>query len=586
MPPGAAWAAAVVVALGAYDLAGACDEVQPLDGGEFATLFAQGGVAHPSGYPLYVLFLRALRWMPGNPALASARATALLAVPAFAALYVALRAWGSRPAASLVGVVLFALGRVACEQFTQAEAFALNVVLCGAFLALSGPASPLRGGARVVGLCLVAGLGAAHHHTLATLAPLGLVALVDAVRGEGARARHFAWGALAFVAPLLVYLYPVWLARHASGQWIWGAPTTPRALLELVLRSDYWRNVPAARYRGEYMAALRDGLLESSLGVGLGFLAVGLIVLVVPRVAGTPGPLRPARRHAIALALSFVLAGPALLAKFPGYPVGVRLAIAERFFLLPAMLALVPLALGLDVVLCASRRPREMAAALVGAVALVHAMVIRPAMVEDRRPTGARYVRNVLRALPADAVIVGTGDLGCFGFLYAREAIGLRRDVVYVDVGMMALPWYRARIARQLGADGGVFSAAASGDPSTETAAWIEALMARRRAVFVAVPGVELPSRLRLVGHAGVMRVLPPTDPWPRAGLLEADNLQWMTGFEWDSAPVHDAWSWAGFSERGYRQTWESVAERYDAEGRATAAARMRERAARGAQGP
>ena len=34
------------------------------DSGEFSTLYAAGGVAHPSGYPLYALVLRAFSWLP------------------------------------------------------------------------------------------------------------------------------------------------------------------------------------------------------------------------------------------------------------------------------------------------------------------------------------------------------------------------------------------------------------------------------------------------------------------------------------------------------------------------------------------
>src|SRR6185436_11667230 len=36
------------------------------DNAEFATLGALGGRAHPSSYPLYVLWLRAWSWLPGT----------------------------------------------------------------------------------------------------------------------------------------------------------------------------------------------------------------------------------------------------------------------------------------------------------------------------------------------------------------------------------------------------------------------------------------------------------------------------------------------------------------------------------------
>ncbi|MBC7974354.1 MAG: DUF2723 domain-containing protein, partial [Myxococcales bacterium] len=62
------------------------------DGAEFATLGAIGGRAHPSGYPLYVLWLRAWSWLPGTPAHATAVATIQLAVAAIAVLHAACRA--------------------------------------------------------------------------------------------------------------------------------------------------------------------------------------------------------------------------------------------------------------------------------------------------------------------------------------------------------------------------------------------------------------------------------------------------------------------------------------------------------------
>ena len=60
-------------------------------------LGARGGVAHPSGYPLYVMYLRAMAWLPGTPAHAAALATALLGAAQIGVLHAACRAWGSAP---------------------------------------------------------------------------------------------------------------------------------------------------------------------------------------------------------------------------------------------------------------------------------------------------------------------------------------------------------------------------------------------------------------------------------------------------------------------------------------------------------
>jgi hypothetical protein len=68
------------------------------DNGEFVLLSRLGGVAHSPGYPSYVLYLRAMSWIPGASAAHSAAlATALLGWGASVALWFAARARGARP---------------------------------------------------------------------------------------------------------------------------------------------------------------------------------------------------------------------------------------------------------------------------------------------------------------------------------------------------------------------------------------------------------------------------------------------------------------------------------------------------------
>src|SRR4249920_3715606 len=80
------------------------------DNAEFCTLAATGGAAHPSGYPLYVLWLRALSWLPGTPAHAAALATVILAAASMGVLHAACRAWGARPLAATFATLVFATG--------------------------------------------------------------------------------------------------------------------------------------------------------------------------------------------------------------------------------------------------------------------------------------------------------------------------------------------------------------------------------------------------------------------------------------------------------------------------------------------
>ena len=61
------------------------------------------------------------------------------------------------------------------------------------------------------------------------------------------------------------------------------------------------------------------------------------------------------------------------------------------------------------------------------------------------------YVVDTLHTAPARAVLLGGGDVRVFGFLYARLALGVRRDVVFVSPILLHYPWYRRRIGAELG---------------------------------------------------------------------------------------------------------------------------------------
>src|SRR5690242_11924833 len=175
------------------------------DNAEFATLGTIGGAAHPSGYPAYLLWLRATSWLPGTPAHATALATAVLGAASIWVLYKACRAWGAKPLAATLAVVIFAGAPMAIRTGVRAEVFALNDLVVAAVLWLAAREGPLRGSARGFALGLVAGLGLANHMTCALIAPVGILGVVRAVRE--ARMRALAFAVLGLAIGLSPYLY-------------------------------------------------------------------------------------------------------------------------------------------------------------------------------------------------------------------------------------------------------------------------------------------------------------------------------------------------------------------------------------------
>ena len=438
-PPVAVVAAALVAYLGF-----ACPFVLGGNQGEFTALFTLGGVAHPPGYPLWTLLLRAMSWMPGStPSLAAARATAVVGAIAVGALFAACRSWGASRGASAVACVVYAFAPLTWIYATQAEAFALNALLCSALLAAAGPRCTLRGERRIVAAGLVVGLGLSHHPTFPAMGPIVILALVRgwAELGAGGRVRSSLLGAAAIVLGLAPYDYVVWASHHPEGLWVWGGPMDPAGLLHHVLGTDFWQlrgEEPGAR-----LSALGRSLAIATLVVGLPVAFVGIV----------RGFLRD-RGGAIAITASWLLAGPAVLAMLAGKPVGIDALTIEPMHILPLLILSIPLAWGADLLLeQAPRDAREwVAAAAAIAVAAVDTWRVPPRIAEYERPDVEQYLRDTLGNLPPLALLVGVGDdHRFFGFLVEQRVLGLRPDVVYVDAGMLHADWYRARVAAALG---------------------------------------------------------------------------------------------------------------------------------------
>ena len=110
------------------------------DNSEFAALSALGGRAHPSGYPLYVLWLQATSWLPGaSVAHTSAIATCILGAAAVLAVHAACRAWGARPLAATLASALYAASPVVLIIHTEAEVFALSAVIVATIVRIAAP---------------------------------------------------------------------------------------------------------------------------------------------------------------------------------------------------------------------------------------------------------------------------------------------------------------------------------------------------------------------------------------------------------------------------------------------------------------
>src|SRR5829696_19628 len=107
------------------------------DGAEFQTLAATLGMAHPTGYPIYLLLGKLFTWLPiGSVAYRVNLLSACAAALALALLYLLGRRLGSRASAALVGPLALAVCNLFWWHAVMAEVYTLGTVFLAGMLLL------------------------------------------------------------------------------------------------------------------------------------------------------------------------------------------------------------------------------------------------------------------------------------------------------------------------------------------------------------------------------------------------------------------------------------------------------------------
>lgn len=208
---------------------GGARDVLPGDPGEFQFAAWNFGVAHATGYPLYLMLGGVWQHLLGllgvNPAHALNLFSALLGASAVALLYLLTVRWTPGPvairrAAAVVAAAYLATNPTFWSQALIAEVYTLHalfVVLM--LLAFQSIERAPAGRATPVWLALVVGLSLTHHATTVLLLPALAVGLWM-VRDRLTRAPG-AWllAVVALVGPLLLYLYLPLRATPTASPW-------------------------------------------------------------------------------------------------------------------------------------------------------------------------------------------------------------------------------------------------------------------------------------------------------------------------------------------------------------------------------
>lgn len=562
---------------GAVYVASASPYVLGGDCGEFATLVETGGVAHPPGFPLYVMLLRLFHFVPAKtPAHAAALFSAVTATGTAFALLRAGRLWGASPAAAALATGIYAAAAVTWKLATHAEVFSQAALLAALVLVVSAPGLPLRGARRVFALAFVAGLGVSTHLAVVFLAPAGLFAFARALGGAEKKGRAVAAGIAGLVLGLAPYAFIVVSARTADPlrAWVWGEPVDLPRLFAHFRRAEYGSLQLSAggtpSNPGAQLWQLARTAVPELLGLPVVAMLGGAVAFARWRRAGRP---REPMTAVLVLVATFATMGVCFIGLFNRPLVGVGPLIVERFYVLPMVPATVLSALALDV-LVPSLLERTIGVVLpflaMGSGLAVSADGVR----EYTRPTLQYYVDNVLAYVPPGSVILVNGDHVIGGFLYGLRAERQRADVDFVAVELLNTDWYRAQASRKLGI---AFEPPRGAD---RVERWVVQLHDAGRPVFLSgriVRGLE--TRFPTYPEGALVRVLPRGTVPPPPAAVEAENVALYSEFRLEGAPPQSRDTWNGQVHSQYAETWSVLSRAFQATGDAAGAARCRARA-------
>jgi hypothetical protein len=433
------------------------------DGPELTAAAISDGVAHPPGYPLWVMLGHLASLMPVGSSPFRVNLTACvyhaLAVGlVFATAFVLARRYGPAlfaAAALAIGSPLFVAWSLQAEVFSLNDLFAAAIVLL-ALLWLDDP-SRWR---LVVPLAALFGLGLAHHQTIVLLAPLPLWAAWCG-RGEILRsdrhaqvrsgreappnglAKTLALALFLFVACYaLPYVHTLVVSQHLHG-WFLGAAPTLSSLVDLIDRRAYgfFNLVPGAADRGGNLVD-HAWVLIAAGGWPYAFVLLGLAGLAVG-----------AQYRRLVFALLMVAASAAFCA-VASIDVSQEMdrSVFQRFGLLPivALAPFVACAVFVTDAVFKNARARVVVEALAVVVAFATAFVRLPSLSLANVHDARTLFHDVDRALPPHAILLTAGDAVDLPPLYFQQIEGWRPDVTVVPYGYLNSASYRYWLGQTL----------------------------------------------------------------------------------------------------------------------------------------
>jgi hypothetical protein len=416
------------------------------DWGEMQTVPHVLGVAHPTGYPTYILLAWVAELVPfGSVAFRANLLSAVLVAAALATVAVIAERLGARPAiAAAAALALGAVGTVWAAA-TVSEVNPLHLLLVALILHRALVWEERRRPRDLVLGGLLVGLAAGNHLLTLFVAPFVVLFVVWAGRRE-LRARP--WLVLAAAGAgllgLSVYLY-IPIAASLNPPLPYNHPTT---------LDSFWWLVTGEQFRGQFdfLSSKGPGEFVDSLPF-LSGLVTERATAMFPLLGVIGLGLLVRRRPAFGLAaVAILLFGLYVWANYQ------RL---EHYLLVPWMILALGVAVAVEGLADLTRRTAEWRrpfpgampdmGVVVSAVAIVAAVALAATTWTDADRSADRsgedYVAAVFMALPPNAVILSEWDAST-PLWHGQHVRGERQDVLIVDDTNIVYEGWGTREAR------------------------------------------------------------------------------------------------------------------------------------------
>jgi hypothetical protein len=427
------------------------------DSGELMCVAHTLGVAHPPGYPLFILITKLgevifqLLFTGMTVGFAQNLTQVVVSVGAAVVLYDGISILVQCRASAVLGTSIFSFSSLVWSYAVQTEVFALNNFLCAALLnlAIRYQRQMMTEKALLLSTlaALVSGLALANQHSsVVFVVPLVLWCFI-ASPSQFRRPSNLIRVSMAFFLGLSVYLFLPISATYYPSMNSWGSVNEVRGFLTHLLRREYG-TFSLASQEADYRKAdfwfmsklyLQDTAKQTN-GIGTLLAAIGVITGL------TSKELVP--RKICRLFFALWVGYCTFFNSLSNLPVEQPLffGVQQRFWMQPLLLVSIFAAVGFSRV--ASRLSPRSRFAITAVLISLHIARSFDHSNESNNVYIRDFGRTLLAGLPNGSLLLTKGDLMLNSARYVQCVDGFRSDVVILDQELLTYEWYNKRLAQ------------------------------------------------------------------------------------------------------------------------------------------